>query len=48
MWWNNLFENMSSTSFFNFSFLPAYAGDFLRGVPYTLRLAVVAVEVTAD
>ena len=43
MWWNNLFENMSSTSFFNFSFLPAYAGYFLQGLAYTLLLAVVSV-----
>ena len=43
MWWNNLFENMSSTSFFNFSFLPAYAGYYLQGLAYTLLLAVVSV-----
>ncbi|MBS6310771.1 MAG: amino acid ABC transporter permease [Firmicutes bacterium] len=34
---------MSSTSFFNFSFLPAYTGYFLQGMAYTLLLAVVSV-----
>ena len=43
MWWTNLFKDMSSTSFFNFSFLPAYAGYFLQGLAYTLLLAVVSV-----
>ena len=43
MWWTNLFNDMSSTSFFNFSFLPAYAGYFLQGLAYTLLLAVVSV-----
>ena len=40
MWWTNLFKDMSSTSFFNFSFLPAYTGYFLQGMAYTLLLAV--------
>ena len=40
MWWTNLFENVSRTSFFNFSFLPAYGGYFLQGMAYTLLLAV--------
>ena len=43
MWWTNLFKDMSSTSFFNFSFLPAYTGYFLQGMAYTLLLAVVSV-----
>lgn len=43
MWWTNLFNDMSSTSFFNFSFLPAYAEYFLQGLAYTLLLAVVSV-----
>ncbi len=43
MWWTNLFENVSRTSFFNFSFLPAYGGYFLQGMAYTLLLAVVSV-----
>ena len=43
MWWTKLFENVSRTSFFNFSFLPAYGGYFLQGMAYTLLLAVVSV-----
>ena len=43
MWWSNLFKNMSSASFFNFSFLPKYAAFFVQGVEYTLLLAVVSV-----
>lgn len=43
MWWTNLFKDMSSTSFFNFSFLPTYTGYFLQGMAYTLLLAVVSV-----
>ena len=43
MWWTNLFENVSRTSFFNLSFLPAYGGYFLQGMAYTLLLAVVSV-----
>ena len=43
MWWTKLFENVSRTSFFNFSFLPAYGGYFLQGIAYTLLLAVVSV-----
>ncbi len=34
---------MSTTSFFNFSFLPKYASFFVQGVEYTLLLSVVAV-----
>ena len=33
----------STTSFFNFSFLPRYGKFFLQGVEYTLILAVVSV-----
>ena len=43
MWWSNLFANMSSASFFNFSFFPKYGTLFLQGIAYTLLLAVVAV-----
>lgn len=43
MWWSNLFEGVSPASFFNFSFLPEYAGFFAQGVAYTLLLAVVSV-----
>lgn len=43
MWWTKLFKNVSRTSFFNFSFLPAYGGYFLQGMAYTLLLAVVSV-----
>ena len=44
MSWNDLFVNMGNTNFFNFSFLPKYAGAFVRGFEYTLLLAVVSVE----
>ena len=43
MWWSNLFSNMSPASFFNFSFLPKYGPYFLKGIGYTLLLAVVSV-----
>ena len=39
MWWTNLFKDMSSTSFFNFSFLPAYTGYFLQGMAYTVSIS---------
>ena len=43
MSWNDMFVNMGNTNFFNFSFLPKYAGAFVRGFEYTLLLAVVSV-----
>ena len=43
MWWSNLFSDMSSASFFNFSFLPKYAAFFIQCIEYTLLLAVVSV-----
>ena len=43
MWWSNLFAGMSPANFFNFSFLPKYATSFVRGLEYTLLLAVVSV-----
>ena len=43
MWWSNLFSNMSPASFFNFSSLPKYGPHFLKGIGYTLLLAVVSV-----
>ena len=43
MWWSNLFSKMSPASFFNFSFLPKYGPYFLKGIGYTLLLAVVSV-----
>ncbi|MBQ8216702.1 MAG: hypothetical protein IJZ91_01955, partial [Oscillospiraceae bacterium] len=43
MWWSNLFADMSSASFFNFSFLPKYGLFFIQGIEYTLLLAVFAV-----
>ena len=43
MWWSNLFTNTSPASFFNFSFLPKYGPYFLKGIAYTLLLAVVSV-----
>ena len=43
MWWSSLFETMRPSDFFNFSFLPKYGVAFLRGVEYTLLLAVVSV-----
>ena len=44
MWWSNLFKDMSPASFFNFSFLPKYGAFFVRGVEYTLMLAIVSVS----
>ena len=41
--WSDLFTNMDSASFFNFSFLPKYIPAFVRGVEYTLLLSVVSV-----
>ena len=41
--WANLFQNMSPSSFINFSFLPKYSQMFVQGVEYTLLLAVVSV-----
>jgi His/Glu/Gln/Arg/opine family amino acid ABC transporter permease subunit len=43
MWWSKLFEGMSPSNFFNFSFLPKYATFFIQGIEYTLLLAVVSV-----
>ena len=43
MWWSNLFVDMNKANFFNFSFLPKYATSFVRGLEYTLLLAVVSV-----
>ena len=43
MSWNDLFVNMDNTNFFNFSFLPKYGSAFVRGIEYTLLLAVVSV-----
>ena len=43
MWWSNLFVDMNKANFFNFSFLPKYAASFVRGLEYTLLLAVVSV-----
>ena len=43
MWWSDLFTNMNPTDFFNFSFLPKYDTAFVRGIEYTLLLAVVSV-----
>ena len=43
MWWSKLFEGMSPSNFFNFSFLPKYASFFIQGVEYTLLLSVVSV-----
>ncbi len=41
--WSDLFTNMDSASFFNFSFLPKYIPAFVRGLEYTLLLSVVSV-----
>ena len=41
--WSNLLYKMSPASFFNFSFLPKYGPYFLKGIGYTLLLAVVSV-----
>ena len=43
MWWSNLFVDMNKANFFNFSFLPKYGTSFVRGLEYTLLLAVVSV-----
>ena len=43
MWWSSLFTDMRPSDFFNFSFLPKYGVAFVRGVEYTLLLAVVSV-----
>ena len=43
MWWSSLFTDMRPSDFFNFSFLPKYATSFVRGLEYTLLLAVVSV-----
>ena len=40
MWWSNLFVDMNKANFFNFSFLPKYATSFVRGLEYTLLLAL--------
>lgn len=45
MWWSKLFEGMSPSAFFNFSFLPKYASFFIQGVEYTLLLSVVSVAI---
>ena len=41
--WSNLFADVDSASFFNFSFLPKYLPAFLKGVEYTLLLSIVSV-----
>ena len=41
--WSDLFVNMDSASFFNFSFLPKYIPASVRGLEYTLLLSVVSV-----
>ena len=41
MWWSSLFTDMRPSDFFNFSFLPKYGVAFVRGIEYTLLLAVV-------
>jgi polar amino acid transport system permease protein len=38
-----LFDGMSPSNFFNFSFLPKYLSFFVQGVEYTLLLSVVSV-----
>ena len=43
MWWSSLFTDMRPSDFFNFSFLPKYGVAFVRGIEYTLLLAVVSV-----
>ena len=43
MWWSSLFTDMRPSDFFNFSFLPKYGLAFVRGIEYTLLLAVVSV-----
>ena len=42
-WWQSLFVDMSSTNFFNFSFLPKYGYAVIQGVEYTLILSVISV-----
>ena len=39
----DLFDGMSPSNFFNFSFLPKYLSFFVQGVEYTLLLSVVSV-----
>ncbi len=41
--WSELFIGVSPAGFLNFSFLPKYGSFFLKGVAYTLLLAVVSV-----
>ena len=41
--WSSLFEGMSSTNFFNFSFIPKYATFFIQGIEYTLLLSIISV-----
>ena len=41
MWWSSLFTDMRPSDFFNFSFLPKYGVAFVRGIEYTLLLAVI-------
>ena len=43
MWWSSLFESMRPSDFFNFSFFPKYGTAFIRGIEYTLLLAIVSV-----
>ena len=43
MWWSSLFTDMRPSDFFNFSFLPKYGTAFVRGIEYTLLLAVVSI-----
>ena len=40
MWWSSLFTDMRPSDFFNFSFLPKYGVAFVRGIEYTLLLAM--------
>ena len=42
-WWQSLFVDMSSTNFYNFSFLPKYGYAVIQGVEYTLILSVISV-----
>ena len=42
-WWQSLFVDMTSTNFFNFSFLPKYGYAVIQGVEYTLILSVISV-----
>ena len=43
LWWGGQVTNLNPTDFFNFSFLPKYGTAFVRGIEYTLLLAVVSV-----